>query len=306
MKGPQHSSAPAEAAALPDELGAPPAGSVALLDALWRDFRAHLPEVIGAIFILACTVFAARGIRGLVRHALRRHDPTFARMLAQLAEMGAIVLGVLIAFWIAFPTINFREIFAGLGVTGLILGFALKDIIENFVAGLLILWRRPFRVGDQIRSGNYEGTVQEINFRSTILKTFDGIQVFVPNGKVFTEPLENLTGYRARRLELVLGIDQNASIARAREVILGELGRIDGVLTDPPPLVLFEHVDDSTNNLHVLLWTEPPTRLSERLTRSDVTERLYTALTADGIGFPYPIRTIRLEHDRRLSGGDHV
>ncbi len=140
-------------------------------------------------------------------------------------------------------------------MTGLILGFALRDLIENFVSGILILWRRPFHIGDQIRTGSHEGTVEEINFRSTILKTYDGVQVFIPNGAVFTEPLENHTAYGLRRLTIVLGIDQAASVARAREIILAELGQAAGVLAELPPLILFEEVGDFANILHVLAWT---------------------------------------------------
>jgi small-conductance mechanosensitive channel len=272
------------------------------LQGIWYGFLDHLPQILGALGLWLLCALLGRGLRAVVQRALQREDATLARMLGQLAGFGMSILGVLLAFWILFPTINFREIFASLGLTGLILGFALKDLIENFVAGLLILWRRPFHVGDQIRSGNFEGTVQEINFRSTILETYSGVQVFVPNGKVFTEPLENFTGYPARRLEVILGIDQQASVGQARAVILEELQEVPGVLRDPAPLVFFEQIGDFSNLLHVLVWTQPPTRLSERQTHSDVTERLYAALLRAGIAFPYPIRTVQLE---RVAGGDN-
>ena len=217
-------------------------------------------------------------------------------MLGQLTYAATLVLGVLIGFWIAIPTINFREIYAGLGVTGLILGFALRDLLENFAAGILILWRRPFKLDDQVRSGAYEGTVAEINFRSTVLRTYDGLKVFVPNGRIFTEPLENLTAYHQRRSTVVLGIDQSASVGTARRVILDELRQMrpSGVLPEPAPVVFFDAVGEYANNLHVLYWTAPPNRFSELTTRSEVTERLYVALTEAGIAFPYPIRTVQV------------
>ena len=135
----------------------------------------------------------------------------------------------------------------------------------------------------------------EINFRSTVLRTYDGIRVFVPNGTVFTEPLENFTANEVRRSLVVLGIDQNASVPEARRVILDVLATLDGVLDDPEPLVLFTEVGDFANILHVLYWTSPPTRFSEITTRSDVTERLYEALPAAGITFPYPVQTLQLQ-----------
>jgi small-conductance mechanosensitive channel len=263
---------------------------------LIRGLTAQLPFVAVAAVSFAVFLLLARLLRRLILGTLRGHDPAFREMIARLAHVAVVALGVFVALWIAIPTVEFGQIFASLGVTGVILGFALRDIIENFVAGILILWRRPFRVDDQIRSGSYEGTVVEINFRSTVLRTHDGIKVFVPNGTVFTEPIENLTGYPSRRTQVVLGIDQAGSLAAARRVILETLRSTAGVLAEPAPAVFFAEVGDFANVLHVFYWTAPPTRFSELETRSLVTERLYAALPAAGIGFPYPIQTIELAH----------
>ncbi len=270
---------------------------------LVRGLTAQVPFVAVAIVAFAGFLLAARLLRRVVLHALQDHDPAFRKMIAQLVLVAIVAFGGFVALWIAIPTIEFGQIFASLGVTGLILGFALRDIIENFVAGILILWRRPFRVDDQIRSGGHEGTVVEINFRSTVLRTYDGIKVFIPNGKVFSEPVENLTGYPSRRTQVVLGIDQADSPAEARRVIVETLRSTDGVLAEPAPAVFFAEVGDFANVLHVLYWTAPPTRFSELVTRSLVTERLYAALPAAGIGFPYPIQTIELANPLAASEG---
>ena len=262
--------------------------------ALGRGLLAQLPFIIVASVCFVLFFLAARVLERVVRRVLHRQDPAFAEMVAKLAQVTVVVLGVFVALWIAVPSVQFGQLFASLGVGGIILGFALRDIIENFVGGILILWRRPFRVGDQIRSGAYEGTVAEINFRSTVLRTYDGIKVFVPNGKVFTEPVENMTANEIRRTQVVLGIDQDASVARARAVILDTVAEIDGVLKEPAPAVLFTEIGDFANILHLLYWTAPPTRFSELTTRSIVTERLYEALPAAGIGFPFPIQTLQL------------
>lgn len=260
-------------------------------------FFQQLPVFVASALALAFFVLVARFARRIAARALRHHDQTLVRMTTSLVHAGLLTLGVLAALWIAIPTFKFTEIIASLGVTGLIIGFALKDLIENFVAGILILWRRPYRVGDQIQSGSYEGTVAEINFRSTVLKTYDGIKVYIPNGKAFTEPIENKTGYRERRTTIALGIDQRAAIGTAREVILRTLREIDDVLDDPPPDVLFDMVGEFTNDLHVRFWASPPTRIHELETKSRVTERLYEALLAADIGFPYPTRTVFVATD---------
>lgn len=267
-----------------------------------RGLIAHLPYLAVAAVAFMAFVFLARVLQQVTRRALNRYGWAFAEMLARLVHVAVVVLGVLVALWIAIPTVEFGQVFASLGVTGIILGFALRDIIENFVAGILILWRRPFQGGDQIRSGAYEGTVVEINFRSTVLRTYDGIKVYIPNGKVFTEPLENLTANETRRSLVVLGIDQDASIAEARRVILETIAGVEGVLREPRPAVLFAEVGDFANILHVLYWTAPPTRFSELTTKSVVTERLYVALPKAGISFPYPIQTLQLDDANRRPG----
>ena len=156
-------------------------------------------------------------------------------------------------------------------------------------------------VGDQIRTGNHEGTVQEINFRSTILKSYDGVQVLVPNGAVSTQLLENLTRSGTHRLTILLGINQAAPVAHARRIILAELRQASGVLAEPPPMVLFEGIGDFANMLQVLLWTnrQPNCRNGSRARR--VTERFHQALENAGINSPYPIQNVRIESVRPVS-----
>lgn len=269
-----------------------------LAEGLWQQFAEHLPAVVGAVIALAVFVLVGRVLRGVTRHGLERRDPTLAHMLADLVHAASIVFGVLVACWIAFPSIDFSAIFTSLGLTGLILGFALRDLIENFVSGMLILWRRPFRIGDQIRTSSYQGMVEEVNFRSTLLKTADGTQVFIPNGSMFTKPLENISGYGIRRVEIALGIEQSAAVSDARRIILAELATIEPVLAEPPPIVLFDRVGDFANELQVMVWIQSSRLAIDRQVRSEITERLYGVLTRNGIRMPYPIQTVRLESPR--------
>jgi small-conductance mechanosensitive channel len=112
---------------------------------LAKSLVAQLPLIFVAIMVFGVLVLLGRVLRDLVRRAARRYDPSFAEMVARLTYVAVVFLSVLVALWIAIPTLEFSGILTSLGVTGLILGFALKDIIENLVAGILILWRRPFR-----------------------------------------------------------------------------------------------------------------------------------------------------------------
>jgi len=162
-------------------------------------------------------------VQRAIRHGRLIGDDSLRALVAGLASGALIAFGAAFGLIIALPGVSFTELIASLGVGGIILGFALRDILENFVAGILILARRPFVVGDQIRSGEHEGTVTEINFRSTVVRTYDGLRVFMPNGSLLTQPVENLTSYGERRSEISLAIHQQASVAEARQTILREL-----------------------------------------------------------------------------------
>lgn len=264
------------------------------IDSIARGFVAQLPLIGLALIVLVVSLALASVLGRAAERALDGRDAALGRMARLVTQAVLAVAGVLLAIWVALPTVRFTDVFASLGVTGLILGFALRDIIENFVAGFLILWRQPFVVGDQIRSGEHEGLVVEVNFRSTVLRRYDGVRVTIPNGLVFTEPVENRTANERIRIEVELGIDQGASVTDARRVILETLRAMPEVLDDPAPTVLFESIADFTNNLSVLAWTEPPTKLEAREVRSAITERLNTALQEAGIGFPFPTQSLQL------------
>ena len=274
---------------------------VARLQSLAEGLLGQLPLIVLGLIVGVVAFVAGRVVAGALRRTFNARDAALAAMMGRIGQLITVALGVLLGLWVALPSVRFTDVFASLGVTGLILGFALKDLIENFIARVLILWRHPFRVGDQIRSGEHEGTVEEINFRSTVLRAYDGVRVLIPNGRVFTAPVENRTAHRRLRSTVRLGIDQSAAVADARREILAALPEVPGILPDPAPMVLFTGIGDFTNNLEVLYWTEPPTSFSEIVTRSDVTEMLNQRLQAAGISFPVPTRTVRLETPRPLS-----
>ncbi|MEO7119234.1 MAG: mechanosensitive ion channel family protein [Candidatus Limnocylindrales bacterium] len=262
------------------------------------DLAERLPLILLGFLVFLGFAVLSQVVQGAIRHGRLIKDDSLRALVAGLVSGALIAFGVAFGLIISLPGVSFAELIASLGVGGIILGFALRDILENFVAGIIILARRPFVVGDQIRSGEHEGTVTEINFRSTVVRTYDGFRVFIPNGPLLTQPVENLTSYGERRSEISLAIHQGASVAEARRTILRELASMDEVLSDPSPEVLFDTIGESSNNLRVLFWSRPPTRTHQRTLASEVTERLYRALTEVGIEFPYPIQTIRIDRSR--------
>ncbi|HLM60398.1 MAG TPA: mechanosensitive ion channel domain-containing protein [Pyrinomonadaceae bacterium] len=172
----------------------------------------------------------SRGIR-------TRFDVTLAELLGWLASFVITVLGVFVAAVIIFPAFKPGDLVAGLGITSVAVGFAFKDVLQNFFAGILILWRKPFIVGDQLKFKEYEGTVEEITVRLTRLKTFDGERAVIPNGEIYANAVLVKTAYDKRRVRFVVGIGYLDDIEKGRETIRGILSEIEGILPEPGPWI---------------------------------------------------------------------
>jgi small conductance mechanosensitive channel len=224
-----------------------------------------------------------------------RIDVTLAKILGSLASIVTVILGILVVAVIIFPTFSPGNLVAGLGITSVAIGFAFKDILQNIFAGLLILWRKPFLIGDQIRSQNFEGTVEEINIRSTHVKTYDGERVVIPNADIFTRPIVVNTAYDKRRIRFTVGIGYLDSIEKARSTIHQVLSNTAGVLKSPEPWVYVSELAPSSVNFNVYFWAEPEQAIVLKVS-DKVATSIKLALDKEGIDIPYP-HTVILFHD---------
>lgn len=259
------------------------------LSTMGRSLLARLPYIGAALIVFLGFLLAARMVRRAILFAGRRTalDITLADLLSRLAAMAMQILGLFVAAVIIFPAFRAGDLVAGLGITSVAIGFAFKDVLQNFFAGVLLLWRRPFTVGDQIRSGQYEGTVEEITIRSTRLKTYDGERAIIPNSDVYTGAILVHTAYPRRRVRFVVGVGYQDSIEEARAAIHGVLRNTEGVLGDPGPWVYVSELAASSVNFTVFFWTG-----SEQANVLRVSDRVATgikmALDEAAIDMPYP------------------
>jgi small-conductance mechanosensitive channel len=251
--------------------------------------------LIGAVLLLLSYI-AGRTVRRLLRlaGAKTQFDPLLAELLGGLAVWISVILGLLVAAVVIFPTFRPGDLLAGLGITSVAIGFAFKDILQNWLAGVFILWRRPFQVGDQIRTKEHEGTVESINVRSTMLKTYDGERVVVPNSGVYTSTILVRTAYGVRRIRFSVGIGYGCDLEAARAVIAQSLRQAEGVLAEPPPLVHIVELAPSAVNFNVYFWAE-----AEQANVLRVGDRVATgiklALDQAGIDIPYPHTVVLLQ-----------
>ena len=183
---------------------------------------------------------------------------------------------------------------AAVGLIGLGISFALKDMIANFFSGILILTTKPFMVGDQIEVADEQGTVQDIKIRATDVKTYDGRKVIVPNSMLYNDVVINNTAYDNRRFEVIVGIGYDEDIEQAKELAEASLEEADLVESDPEPQVLVSELGGSSVNLKLRGWTKP-SKANMVHAASQVTQGVKEKYDDNSIDIPYPIRTVFME-----------
>ncbi len=196
---------------------------------------------------------------GLTQRAILRatRGSGYGQAISRLARLGTLLLGLLVGMAVAFPTVN-GSILSALGVSGIAIGFAFRDILQNYFAGILLLWREPFRIGGQIiTSRDFEGTVEAIETRATFIRTHDGRRVVIPNASLFIDSVKVNTAFAARRLEYDLGVGYGDDLESARRTILETLTEVEGVLPEPAPDMLVVAFGDFGIALRVRWWTRP-------------------------------------------------
>ncbi|MEZ4572701.1 MAG: mechanosensitive ion channel [Thermomicrobiales bacterium] len=265
------------------------------LKAMGNGFLSSLPNLVVAILVVIGVFVLARALRRTVRKVLVRSGAgDYAGIImGRLTQWITLAVGILVAVSVVFPSINAATLVGVLGISSLAIGFAFRDIAENFLAGVLILLTRPFKIGDQIDINGFEGTVQDIQTRATFIRTYDGRVVVVPNADFLTDTVVVNTAYDIRRSEYDVGIGYPDDIRLAKRLIMDAIQNIEGVLKDPGPDVLTVELSDSSVNLRVRWWTDS--------VRSDVvatSDRVITAvkyaLDEGGVNIPFPIRTVYL------------
>jgi small conductance mechanosensitive channel len=258
---------------------------------------ARVPYLIIGAIVLMTFLVAGRIVKRILLAAGKRTrlDVTLADLLGRLTSFVIALLGFFVAAVIIFPTFHPGDLIAGLGITSVAIGFAFKDVLQNFFAGILILWRRPFRVGDIIKTSDFEGRVEEITVRSTRLRTPQGERAVIPNGDVYTSGVLVRTAYDRRRLSFSVGVGYKDSIEEAREIIRDVLQRIPSVLKDPEPQVFVAELAASSVNFSIYFWVE--SRHTDVLKVKDaVATGVKLALDEAGIDMPYP-HTVLVFHD---------
>ncbi|MBW3620516.1 MAG: mechanosensitive ion channel family protein [Actinobacteria bacterium] len=253
---------------------------------------AALPRLGIALVVLVLLWLTGSLLRQVLEPRLARfRTPSFGRVFATLIGGFVKLLALLVALVIVFPSVNVLTIVSGLGVLGIAAGFAFQDILSNLLAGILLIFRQPFRSGDQIEVNGIRGTVEGITIRETRITTFDGRRVFIPNADVYTNAIEVQTAFDRVRSSFVTGVAYGTDLAEARRVVSEALAVVEGVLDDPPPEPYWTEHGASAVVLDVRYWTSPR-EAERRRVQSDVAEAIHDAFAAAGIDIPFEVVTL--------------
>ncbi len=261
-----------------------------------RAFVLALPNFLLAIGVVVAFWFLARGAKNVAMKLLRRvsqsEQVTF--LLGQAVYVAVLASGTFIALGILGLQKTVATLLAGAGILGLALGFAFQDIASNFLAGIYLSVRRPFRRGHFIKTGDWTGVVQEVNLRWTEILTPEGQVVMIPNKQVFENPILNYSLKGIRRVDVKVGVSYDDDLLKARQVAGDAVAALPGRVEDRPVEVFFEDLADSSINAVVRFWI--PFRLQKDYVaaRSEAIIAIKTAFDEAGITIPYPIQTIDL------------
>ncbi|MGK2961516.1 MAG: mechanosensitive ion channel domain-containing protein [Gemmatimonadaceae bacterium] len=263
------------------------------LRTFWRDVQRVLPMLLfGAVVLglfLGASILAARLSQGLLA------DRVKPRLLRRVIARGIGLLVFLLGFYVLLRILGLTQlaltVLGGTGLIGLVLGIAFRDITENFLASIFLSMQRPFRTGDLIEVAEITGYVQQLNMRTTVVMTLDGIVVQIPNAAVYKSNIRNFTTNGNRREVFEVGIGYDDTISDAQEIAMSVLLDHPAVLKDPEPWVLVNDLRASTVNLRVYFWLDG-SRHSWLKVRSSVIRLVKRAFQERGISIPDEAREI--------------
>ncbi len=259
-----------------------------------RSAIALLPHLVVALVVILLTWLINKLATSALARMLKRTRlrKSLQDLFTLLASIAIWVLGIMIAAVILFPGLTPASILAGLGIGSVAIGFAFKDVFENFLAGIIILFRREMRIGDHVECEGIEGQVSHIAIRESHIRQTDGQLVIVPNSILFKNPVTVRTDKDHRRVTVICGVAYDVDVDEARTVITDAVRGCDTVISDSKPIQIFaQEFASSSINFEVTWWTgSKPVEV--RASRDQVVSAVKRALDDAGIEIPFPYRTL--------------
>jgi len=260
------------------------------LDTFVDAFILGIPNLLTALAIFIVSLYLARIISNLLRRVLNRRKAPIGvtHLLTQLTLWTIVVAGTITALQRFFDVTAFLT---GLGILGFTIGFALQDVMKNFASGIILLLQQPFHVGDVIGVKGFDGTVLEIDLRSTEMRATDGRIIILPNAEVLANPIINYSRAAHRRVDVVLNLPHTVKPDTARQIFITAIENVDGYISEPTPVVVFNNLTNSAMELNANFWVDS-TKNDPVHAKDVVLIKVKSALKAKGIEIPHPVQAV--------------
>jgi len=277
------------------------------LQEMVSDFFLALPQIVLAIVVFGLIYVVANWVKSVVKRVSHAAElPSGAEtVLGRLARWTVVGFGLLISLTIAVDSFEPGQLIQLLGIGSVAIGFAFHDILQNFLAGILLLLTEPFKIGDQIIVSEFEGTVENIETRATTIRTYDGRRVVIPNADLFTDSVIVNTAFPVRRTDYRVGIGYSDNIGEAMRLTLEAIRGVEGVLEDPAPDVLVAELGEFSVNIRARWWTDS-VRSNLLKVQSEVITAIKETLLAHGIDLPFPTHQVLFHDQTEAVDGDRA
>ena len=263
-----------------------------------------MPNIIVAFLVLIISILVARAVRIVTRKVLSRvsEKKSINSLFSTLIHFFIIGVGLIISLNVLHLEQTVTSLLAGAGIIGLAIGFAFQDISANFISGIMLAFRKPIKVGDIINSQGHTGIVEKIDMRVTMIRTFQGLHVIIPNKDVFQTPVTNFTKTHERRIDLEVGISYAEDLEEVKAIALKTLGKLDFILPGQEPEVFYNEFGESSINCTIMVWVFYSGEQAFLACRSKVIIAIKKAFNDKDITIPFPIRTL----DFGIKGGQKL
>lgn len=269
---------------------------------VWMEaFIKLLPNLLIAAIIIVVGIIVAKKLSNLIGKLIRKIWNNSAVINLFESVIRLTLFGIV--FFTALSILNLDKvvttILAGAGLLGLGLAFAFQDIAANFISGIFISFRKPLHLGDIVKVKGYMGKVLEINLRDTVVKTFQGEYVIIPNKEIFQNAIENYSMLGKRRVDLNVGVSYGDDLEKVKRITLEALKGIPNLSKEEETSLFFNKFGDSSINFVVRIWVNTPEQPAFLEVTSEAIIRIKKAFDANNISIPFPIRTL----DFGIKGG---
>lgn len=274
------------------------------VDGWIETFVSMIPNLAVAIVLLIIFIVIAKFTAKIFKKLFSKTSDNKALegLFATVIKWSILIVGIFIVLSILQLDKAVTSILAGVGIIGLALGFAFQDISANFISGVILAFRRPFEIGQVIKVSDIMGTAKRTNLRVTVIQTFQGQEVFVPNKDVLQNPIINYSAIGKRRIDLGVGISYGDDLAKVQRVVLETIKNLEGVIDKENVGFDYGEFGDSSINFTIRFWIKYPGDPGFLVVRNNAIMKIKGAFDQNDIMIPFPIRTL----DFGIRGGEKL